>query len=323
MASTSNLNGRLSEPSAPSQSVQQRDSWSPRTDHAATHDDNSPLMALPPAPPPLSSSSAARAFDPTSQAGISLRAFLLGIAFGASFTLIVLSLVIYQSRVWRLPCFLSTLSLFHFLEFYVTARFNPAAANISAFLLSQNGRAYNVAHTLAFLECALRSYLWPRGDGGSLRLLYTFALVLGLGLTIVGQITRTMAMAHAGSNFNHLVQSKKKEGHVLVTGGIYAWLRHPSYFGFFWWGLGTQLVLGNVVCLVGYALVLWRFFRKRIESESALFRRALDVSLHELNSIPYSGRKVSRGFLWKRIFAVPCANSSRHTVYLLKYSHDL
>ncbi len=79
-------------------------------------------------------------------------------------------------------------------------------------------------------------------------------------------------MVHAGSNFNHLVQSKKRKGHVLVTGGVYRYLRHPSYFGFFWWGLGTQVVLGNAVCLVGYAVVLWRFFRRRIESTFVCFR---------------------------------------------------
>lgn len=78
-------------------------------------------------------------------------------------------------------------------------------------------------------------------------------------------------MVHAGSNFNHLVQMKKKEGHFLVTDGVYGWLRHPSYFGFFWWGLGTQVVMGNVGCLAGYAVVLWRFFRLRIESEFVPF----------------------------------------------------
>lgn len=83
----------------------------------------------------------------------------------------------------------------------------------------------------------------------------------------IGQFTRTTAMAHAGSNFNHTVQVKRKEGHELVTSGIFSWFRHPSYFGFFWWGLGTQVVLGNVVCFLGYAVVLWRFFASRIRSE--------------------------------------------------------
>lgn len=95
-------------------------------------------------------------------------------------------------------------------------------------------------------------------------------------------------MLHAGSNFNHLVQKEKRAGHVLVTGGVYRYLRHPSYFGFFWWGLGTQVVLGNAVCLVGYAVVLWRFFRRRIESESlsvpyAIGERRIERTLANLS----------------------------------------
>ena len=50
-------------------------------------------------------------------------------------------------------------------------------------------------------------------------------------------------------------------------------LRHPSYFGFFWWGIGTQLVCGNTLCLAGYAVVLWRFFSRRIEGEEGLLVR--------------------------------------------------
>lgn len=77
-------------------------------------------------------------------------------------------------------------------------------------------------------------------------------------------------MARAGSNFNHIVQKEKHAGHRLVTDGVYAYLRHPSYFGFFWWSMGTQLVLGNVVCLVGFAVVLGRFFRRRVRREEEL-----------------------------------------------------
>ena len=91
--------------------------------------------------------------------------------------------------------------------------------------------------------------------------------MLGFMMILVGQVTRSMAMAQAGNNFNHTVQIRKKQGHELVQDGVYACLRHPSYFGFWWWGLGTQVVLGNGICLVGYTVVLWRFFRYRIESE--------------------------------------------------------
>lgn len=205
--------------------------------------------------------------DPKSPAGISIRAFFLGVALGISFSLVVFSLS-FSSPLWRPPFFLLTLSLFHFLEYYATARYNSSAATTSAFLLSSNGIAYNIAHTLSFLESFIRNYYFFSSSTDLLSLSpHTICLTIGIILTLLGQVTRTVAMAHAGSNFNHLVQSTKKQGHVLVTDGIYAWLRHPSYFGFFWWGLGTQLVLGNAFCLIGYAIVLWRFFRKRIESE--------------------------------------------------------
>lgn len=78
-------------------------------------------------------------------------------------------------------------------------------------------------------------------------------------------------MAQAGTNFNHTPQRTKKEGHVLVSTGVYAWLRHPSYFGFFWWALGTQVLVGNKVCLVGYLGALWTFFYRRIRGESLRF----------------------------------------------------
>ena len=92
-------------------------------------------------------------------------------------------------------------------------------------------------------------------------------VITGLVMILVGQIIRSTAMAQAGTNFNHTVQWRRKEDHELVTSGIYAWLRHPSYCGFFWWGLGTQVVLGNGVCFVAYAGVLWVFFEGRIRSE--------------------------------------------------------
>jgi protein-S-isoprenylcysteine O-methyltransferase len=60
------------------------------------------------------------------------------------------------------------------------------------------------------------------------------------------------------------VQFYKREDHVLITSGIYRYIRHPSYFGFFYWALGTQLLLENPFSFVAYALVLWKFFSHRV-----------------------------------------------------------
>ena len=44
-------------------------------------------------------------------------------------------------------------------------------------------------------------------------------------------------------------------------------MRHPSYFGWFYWAIGTQLMLCNPVCTVVYALAAWRFFSMRVPFE--------------------------------------------------------
>ncbi|KAJ5668955.1 hypothetical protein N7462_010025 [Penicillium macrosclerotiorum] len=193
-----------------------------------------------------------------SLAGISLRAFALGTTLGLSTSLTILLTTLSPTPLWRIPFFLAALSLFHFLEFFVTARHNTPYADVKAFLLSSNGWAYNAAHGSALLECLAAQYFWPAPIAGAG--LARLALAAGLVLVCVGQVVRSLAMAQAAGNFNHHVQSTHQAGHVLVRTGLYGYLRHPSYFGFFWWGLGTQLVLGNVVCFMAYAAVLWRFF---------------------------------------------------------------
>ena len=179
---------------------------------------------------------------------------------------------------WRVTCFVATLSIFHYLEFDATARYNPPDAKLSSFLLSSNGSAYNIAHTSALIEFGIRKWLQSSQGPSCLDLPYrlpmflptiphTLPLIVGFVLVALGQGVRSAAMAEAGKSFNHVVQSRKKDDHVLVKSGVYRFLRHPSYFGFFWWGLGTQLVLGNQVCFLAYAIILWKFFATRIVKE--------------------------------------------------------
>lgn len=194
-----------------------------------------------------------------SLAGIGLRAFFLGNAAVAGFFLAA-QLAYHGSHLWRPYLFLGTLSVFHFLEFYTTAAYNTPDAKISSFLLT-NGAHYRIAHTVAFVETIVTSYFFPSWQAN---IHLPGVILVGIILVLVGQVVRSTAMAQAGTNFNHQVQSKKNDGHELVTRGLYAYFRHPSYFGFFWWGIGTQLMIGNTVCTLGYACVLWYFFKKRI-----------------------------------------------------------
>jgi protein-S-isoprenylcysteine O-methyltransferase len=208
---------------------------------------------------------------------ISIHAFGLGISLGMCLMLTA-QLAYLQHYLWRIPFFISTLSIFHYLEFDMTARYNPPDAKVSSFLLLTNGRAYNIAHSTAILETVIRYWIssstrlnWsliPEAMQSILKELpFSPSVVLGFGLILLGQGFRSVAMKQAGTSFNHIVQSNKKEDHVLITSGVYAISRHPAYFGFFWWGLGTQLVLGNFFCFIAYSTILWRFFAHRIRNE--------------------------------------------------------
>jgi protein-S-isoprenylcysteine O-methyltransferase len=209
--------------------------------------------------------------------GISLRAFALGVTLGIS-TSLTLELAYWGNVLWKAPCFVIVLALFHYLEFDLTARYNPADASISSFLLSSNGIGYAAAHTSAMLEVLVRTWLYSSYAPAWLSLPFRLPRILpslptsmtvglGLALIIIGQLIRSAAMRTAKANFNHVIQWTKRADHVLVTNGVYAFSRHPSYFGFFWWGLGTQVLLGNRICFVIYAVVLWKFFHQRIMRE--------------------------------------------------------
>jgi protein-S-isoprenylcysteine O-methyltransferase len=216
-------------------------------------------------PPPLSISPYSP-HQPKSLSGIALRAFCLGAALATGLITCLLTITFTSSPLWRLPFFLSALSTFHFLEFWTTAAYNTPQADVKSFLLTANWPAYAVAHAAAFAECLFINVLFPNRAWAPLHS-GPVLLLLGLVATAVGQVVRSAAMVRAGQSFNHIVQRRKGREHVLVTTGIYAALRHPSYFGFFWWALGTQAVMGNTICFCGYAAMLWMFFSRRIKGE--------------------------------------------------------
>ena len=194
---------------------------------------------------------------------IGAQAFGLGNVFSASLVLTAFS--VYAGRsIWRLPAFFVFLSLFHFLEYYTTARFNTPGTRASSFLLFNNGRAYTLAHTLATIEILISNFFLPSYQTW---LFGRSNIIFGLLLIGLGQSIRSGAMVQAGTNFNHIIAREHRASHILVTDGLYHYLRHPSYFGFFWWALGTQILVGNKICFLGYAVALWKFFYARIIGE--------------------------------------------------------
>lgn len=91
--------------------------------------------------------------------------------------------------------------------------------------------------------------------------------IIGLILALTGEFIRKLAMFTAGRNFTHLVSVKKETQHELITHGIYSCFRHPSYAGWFYWAVGTQIMLLNPICTLLFTILSYMFFKDRITYE--------------------------------------------------------
>ncbi|KXN86427.1 Protein-S-isoprenylcysteine O-methyltransferase [Leucoagaricus sp. SymC.cos] len=198
---------------------------------------------------------------PNTPLAVAAIAFVLGGLFAVSFLTFILG---GFERVWwstyQLAFFFCAWSFFHWAEFAVTAGWNLEKCNIDSFLLN-NGNMYHIAHATAVIEYLITLYLKPKAK------CFAHISQLGILMTFCGQILRSLAMINASTNFSHAVAFEKRSNHRLVTDGIYAWFRHPSYAGFFYWALGTQLVLQNPISFILYSILLWRFFYYRTRAE--------------------------------------------------------
>lgn len=163
--------------------------------------------------------------------------------------------------------YIMCLCTFHLLEFFITAIYNPSQATSDSYLVNHS-ITYTTAAILSWIEfwirfiCVLRHI--PVVDSFSLP---PYLSYIGLAILVCAQCIRSVAMATAGESFNHLIQTSKKQNHVLITHGIYRIFRHPSYVGFFYWSISTQLILGNILHVFLYSLASWTFFNRRIHYE--------------------------------------------------------
>ncbi|BES94686.1 protein-S-isoprenylcysteine O-methyltransferase [Nesidiocoris tenuis] len=184
------------------------------------------------------------------------RACMLGTLFSCGLFVAFLSPPTYALFGW----YMCVLTFFHFSEFVAISGCNPETLAISSFVLDHS-LDYKIAAVTSWTEFFLERYFFP--EMKTVRVIPT----LGLAWCIGGELLRKVAMLTASRSFTHVVVSKKVDHHVLITKGVYSWFRHPSYVGWFYWAVGTQLVLANPICTVAYLLASWKFFNDRITIE--------------------------------------------------------
>lgn len=135
---------------------------------------------------------------------------------------------------------------------------------LKSLLISKN---YLVAMIFSLLEYLIEYILFPGMKE------HWWVSNWGLGMLIIGEIIRKMAIITAGRSFTHLIRVHHSEHHQLITNGIYRVVRHPGYCGFFIWSVGTQIMLCNPISTIAFALVVWRFFAQRIPYEEYFLRQ--------------------------------------------------
>ncbi|XP_066974840.1 protein-S-isoprenylcysteine O-methyltransferase [Macrobrachium rosenbergii] len=187
---------------------------------------------------------------------VAVRGCFLGCVCGIGIIISFLSPVSFQIFGW----YLVVLTFFHYSEYLTTAIGNPRTLSLDSYLLNHS-ISYGLAAVTSWIEFFLEWWLLPE-----MKTQWILS-ILGIIVCLWGEIVRKSAMLTAKTNFNHIVQTKREEGHELVTWGAYSLFRHPSYVGWFWWSIGTQLILINPFCTLAYTVAAWTFFYERIYFE--------------------------------------------------------
>lgn len=200
--------------------------------------------------------------------------YLIGLCGGIHLGMVLMIMVLNFSGLLgvheSMPAFLvnllhwstyvALLCTFHFLEFFSTALWQPKVLSYDSFIVNHS-RNYTIAVVASALEYWTEQFFFPSMKHNS------FVAWLGLAVVLSGQAIRTAAMWTCKENFAHQIMHQRTEGHQLVTHGIYKYLRHPSYFGWFYWSIGTQMLLCNPISFFLYAYASWSFFNSRIPYE--------------------------------------------------------
>jgi protein-S-isoprenylcysteine O-methyltransferase len=161
--------------------------------------------------------------------------------------------------LWQVLSLFILLVFYHLAEYFIHKRLHPNRTDLGSFLITPE---YLAAFSLGYAEYAIERYFFPFKSNPHSPLIWVGAVAMLFGLWM-----RFAAILTAGKAFTHRVENHRRKHHNLVTHGIYHYVRHPGYLGFYIFALGTQTMLQNPISIVVFTVVLWRFFKKRVVHE--------------------------------------------------------
>ncbi|XP_043706330.1 protein-S-isoprenylcysteine O-methyltransferase A-like [Telopea speciosissima] len=185
------------------------------------------------------------------------------------------------TAIRQLSQMIASVAFFHSSEYVLAVAIHGRSnVTLSSLLISKQ---YVLAMGCSFLEYFLEILLLPWLKE------YWWISNTGLALVLIGEVIRKAAVITADRAFTHMIKVRHEDQHELVTHGIYRFVRHPGYSGFFIWAIGTQIMLCNPICIVTFMLVTWRFFSTRIRYEEYYLRQFFGSQYEEYSRRVPSG----------------------------------
>lgn len=174
------------------------------------------------------------------------------------FTYSIMTLL-YSNYYFNLQYHLYIISLviYHFAEYFFVLEYHFDLLSFKSFLIDQS-KEWILATSFSFIELIIENYFFH-----NVKVNLPF-LIIGIIMMIIGHVFRIGALFTGKQSFTHLISTDKKEEHVLVTHGVYSISRHPSYFGFFIWSVGGQVMCCSPLSIIMFTAVLYKFFKERI-----------------------------------------------------------
>ena len=183
----------------------------------------------------------------------------LSVIFSFSFSMIFFTNSIY----YPLYLYFITLCIYHYTEFFSVLLYHFKKLSCEYFLIDQS-LSWIIATFVSFIETILETYYFNKYK--KIKIFF----IIGLIMTIIGQIFRIGGIYTGKRNFTHKISYEKKKEHKLVKNGVFALTRHPSYFGFYLWSIGIEIMCCNPICFIGFTFILFYFFKNRILLEEKL-----------------------------------------------------
>jgi protein-S-isoprenylcysteine O-methyltransferase len=159
-------------------------------------------------------------------------------------------------------CYITAMCTFHLLECFTTAIYNAKISSANSYLVNHS-KAYRATFLIAGTEFWFKFLVLIPSS-------FPWTCRLGMGMVLLAQMICSLYMITCRESFNHLIQTSKKDNYILITNVIYQWFRHPSYICFYYWSIGTQLVLNNALFAIVFGSASCMFFRRRIPCEEEL-----------------------------------------------------